>query len=636
MANDTGQYRIHPALLDSCFHLLGAALPADRGENAYLPIGLERFTLFALPPERLWSHTVLRPVSGSGREAFSGDIWLYDDNDRIVAEIVGLQLEHITVDAVTSAPRSEYESWFYEVKWREQEAFAANVKDSEFSLAADFIPAPVLPETDAAVSPGFWIVMGDTKGIAEEVAILISERAEGCEFVSQGTEYKFADEGRTALDPLRAEDFTRLFSDALAGHKGPLRGVLNLWPVDEEIAAETTPSEWEAAQARLGGGVLHATQAFLSLPSASISPGARLWFATRGAQSVLLEGNTAAGSCQPAQALVWGLARVISLEHPGRFGAIIDLDFHSSPRESAAAIWHEIEHFAEEDAVAYRDSRRLLPRVVRAAEPQSDPLILRGDGSYLITGGLGGLGLQIADWMAARGAGHIVLLSRRDFPERSLWEQLTFENTYYETVRRILVAEKLGTRITVAQGDVADETGMRSLFQRFGKEDPPLRGVVHAAVDVTTRSISDLNLESFQKLCHAKALGAWVLNQLTLHMELDFFVLFSSTTALWGVAGLGHYAAANQALDLLAQWRHRARASRAIRQLGNLARDAPGQRSGQGSIRAGGSSPDAQRAGVGGTGAPRLGGSNFGCRGSGRLERATCCLRSAQSAASVC
>jgi acyl transferase domain-containing protein len=555
-ANDTGQYRIHPALLDSCLHLLGAALPADRGENAYLPIGLERFSLFALPTERLWSHAVLRPVSGSGREAFSGDIWLYDDNDRIVAEIAGLQLEHITVDAVTSAPRSEYENWFYEVKWREQEAFAANVKDSESSLAADFVPAPVLPETDAAVSPGFWIVMGDTKGIAEEVAILISERAEGCEFVSQGTEYKFADEGRTALDPLRAEDFTRLFSDALAGHKGPLRGVLNLWPVDEEIAAETTPSEWEAAQARLGGGVLHATQAFLSLPSASISPGARLWFATRGAQSVLLEGDTAAGSCQPAQALVWGLARVISLEHPGRFGAIIDLDFHSSPRESAAAVWHEIEHFAEEDAVAYRGSRRLLPRVVRAAEPRSDPLILRRDGSYLITGGLGGLGLQIADWMAARGAGHIVLLSRRDFPERSLWGQLTFENTYYETVRRILVAEKLGTRITVAQGDVADETGMRSLFQRFGKEDPPLRGVVHAAVDVTTRSINDLNLESFQKLCHAKALGAWVLNQLTLHMELDFFVLFSSTTALWGVAGLGHYAAANQALDLLAQWRH--------------------------------------------------------------------------------
>jgi acyl carrier protein len=115
--------------------------------------------------------------------------------------------------------------------------------------------------------------------------------------------------------------------------------------------------------------------------------------------------------------------------------------------------------------------------------------------------------------------------------------------------------EKRGARITVTQGDVADENGMQTLFQRFDKEDPPLRGIVHAAVDMTSRSICNLDLGAFQRMCHAKALGGWILHQLTCDMELDFFVLFSSTTALWGVAGLGHYAAANQALDLLATWR---------------------------------------------------------------------------------
>ena len=100
-------------------------------------------------------------------------------------------------------------------------------------------------------------------------------------------------------------------------------------------------------------------------------------------------------------------------------------------------------------------------------------------------------------WMrkSRRKQRHIVLLSRRDFPERSLWGHLTFENTYYEAVQSIPGAEKLGARITVAQGDVADESRMRSLFKRFGKEDPPLRGIVHAAVDMTSSSISDLNLE---------------------------------------------------------------------------------------------------------------------------------------------
>ena len=138
--------------------------------------------------------------------------------------------------------------------------------------------------------------MGDTKGIAEEVAMLISERGEECVLVSQGTDYQFADGLRATLDPLRAEDFTRLFSETRGGRNGPLRGVLNLWSVDEEITAETTPSQWEAAQARLGGGVLHATQAFLSLQSEGISSGARLWFATRAAQAVLLEGNSAPSS----------------------------------------------------------------------------------------------------------------------------------------------------------------------------------------------------------------------------------------------------------------------------------------------------------------------------------------------------
>jgi acyl transferase domain-containing protein/acyl carrier protein/ubiquinone/menaquinone biosynthesis C-methylase UbiE len=929
LANETDPYRIHPALLDSCFHLLGAALPAEDVQSAYLLIGLERFTLFTLPPEKFWNHTVLRP--GSGSETFSGDIWLYDDNGRIVAEIVGLQLKRATSAAMNRVPGSKSERAFYELAWREHEASASNATDDGSHPTADFITSPVLlaerartelralaaserldiygdlipkleflsaafinralvrmgwspqsgecfttqglaerlfiipahrrlferligilaeegvlksadegwivlkpldaqssdlqseaavlnqqfpacsaevtltarcaerldevlrgtcdplqllfpngnfdtadalyrsspfaralntavrqvvvgavedapkdrmvrileigagtggttsflfphlraestrytftdvsplfltrardefrdypfasfelldiekspgaqgfgersfdlviaanalhatrdlretlrnavnllapggllillegtarrrwvdltfgltegwwrfndatlrqdcpllsaeqwqalfeetgleavqstaslggdadfvqqailigrkplttDQADAAtVSPGFWVILGDTKGIAEELALLISGRGEECVLVSQGTEYKFAGGGRAALDPLRPEGFTRLFSDALAGCAGPLRGVLNLWPVDEEIAAETTPAQWEAAQARLGGGALHLTQAFVSLQSAGISRGARLWFATRGAQAVSLEGISATGSCQPAQALVWGLARVISLEHPGHFGAVIDLDLGASSQESAAAIWHEIKDVAGEDAVVYRNGRRLLPRVVQAAEPQSDPLILRGDGSYLITGGLGGLGLRIAGWMAARGAGHIVLLSRREFPQRSLWPQLSLENTHYETVQSILGAEKLGTRITVAQGDVADEKAMQSLLKYLGKEGPPLRGIVQAAVDMTSRSISDLDLELFQRMCRAKALGGWILHQLTLDMELDFFVLFSSTTALWGAAGLGHYAAANQAVDLLAHWRRK-------------------------------------------------------------------------------
>jgi microcystin synthetase protein McyG len=414
------------------------------------------------------------------------------------------------------------------------------------------------------LSSGFWVVLSDTKGIAEEVASLISARGELCVLVSPGTKYQFTKEGLTTIDPLRPEDFRRLYSDAIASDSGPMRGLINLWPLDETIAAETKPSEWKAGQARLAAGVLHALQAFPSLQSAEISRGTRLWLVTRGAQQPFSpEDSSVSGSCQPLQALVWGLARQVSLEYPSQFGAVIDLDVEVSPAQSAVLIWREIQTVAEEDAIVHRGGRRMVPRVVRVEKPESEPLILSQSASYLITGGLGGLGLEMTDWMAARGAGHIVLLSRREFPERSLWRKLSRESVFYETVQRLLRAEKLGAGITVAQGDVADEDQMRSLFQRFGKEDPPIKGIIHAAVDVAGRSLRDLDLESFQRVCHAKAMGGWVLERLTADIDLQFFVFFSSIAGLWGAAGLGHYAAANLALDMLAQWR-RGRGLRAL------------------------------------------------------------------------
>ncbi|MBV8273853.1 MAG: SDR family NAD(P)-dependent oxidoreductase [Verrucomicrobia bacterium] len=930
LVDETGSYRIHPALLDSCFHLLGAALPAGLDQNAYLLIGLERITFFGPAAEQLWNHTVLHPVSSSKPEALSGDMWLYDQKNRLVAEIISLQLRRVTGEAMTAALGSRSESWFYDLKWREQAIISANREKMDADLAVGLMPAPELladsarselralaasenlsiyeafvPKLEALstcfvnqamnrlgwspqlgetfttreladrlavvstqrrlfnrllgilaedgmlksegdrwrvlkplqaqapdlpqraealkqqfpacsaevtltarcgdrlsealcgtcdplqllfpggdfdlanalyrtapfaralngalrhlivralqdspkdrmanileigagtggttsflfphlpaqrihyaftdVSPvfltkardefrdypfagfefldiekppgsqgfsgrkfdviiaanvfhatrdlaqtlrnaaglladdgllvlleatarrrwvdltfgltegwwrfedsalrrdcallpaaawrtlfeetgleasevtaapsdgddilgqailigrkrtgagrpireaeaphGFWIVFSDTKGIAEQVTALISKHGEECLSVSKAAAFEFAGTQHAALDPLWPEGFTRLFSSALVRRAGPLRGVLNLWPVDEDIGERTTPSEWEAAQARLGGAVLHTSQAFLGLQSENISPDARLWFATCGAQSVSVEGGSGVRSSQPVQALAWGLARTISLEHPGRFGAVIDLDPGASPGESAAAVWHEIVQADGEDAVAYRNRTRLLPRIVPAKELQRQELTLSRTSSYLITGGLGGLGLRLARWMAARGAGHVILLSRRNFPDRSHWPALTSESPHFEAAQCILNAEKLGTKFTIAQGDVANEVAMRTLLQQLAKGNAPLRGIVHAAVEMTSQSIFSLDLPSFQEMCRAKALGAWVLHQITSDTELDFLVFFSSTTALWGVAGLAHYAAANQALDILAHWR---------------------------------------------------------------------------------
>ena len=162
----------------------------------------------------------------------------------------------------------------------------------------------------------------------------------------------------------------------------------------------------------------------------------------------------------------------------------------------------------------------------------------------MITGGLGGLGLKVARWLAERGARHLTLIGRR----------AASHSEQFDTLREI---EALGAEVLVVVGDVADMASMTDLFARFGRDLPALRGIVHAAAGLGDSPLTELSADHLTDVLRPKVRGAAVLDQLTRDLELDYFVLFSSTTALWGSARLGHYAAANTFLDALAQYRAR-------------------------------------------------------------------------------
>jgi NADPH:quinone reductase-like Zn-dependent oxidoreductase len=165
------------------------------------------------------------------------------------------------------------------------------------------------------------------------------------------------------------------------------------------------------------------------------------------------------------------------------------------------------------------------------------PVEVRPDQAYLITGGLGGVGIHIARWLAERGAGHIVLVGRT--PPSAPAAQAVRE------------MEAGGAKITVARVDVTRRADLEALLATL----PPLRGVVHAAGVVDDDVIQELDRGRLVKVLAPKTEGAWNLHVLTRHMALDFFVLCSSTASLLGAAGQVNYAAANAFLDALAQSR---------------------------------------------------------------------------------
>ncbi len=163
------------------------------------------------------------------------------------------------------------------------------------------------------------------------------------------------------------------------------------------------------------------------------------------------------------------------------------------------------------------------------------------EGAYLITGGLGGVGLRIAQWIVGQGARHLVLMSRRPPTDAA------------QTIIRSI--EQTGARVLVAQGSVACERDLRGVLEVIEQSLSPLRGIVHAAGVLDDGILQQQKWNRFERVMAPKVAGGWLLHQLTENLNLDFFVLFSSMASLLGARGQANYAAGNAFLDALAHFR---------------------------------------------------------------------------------
>ncbi|SDS63240.1 Acyl transferase domain-containing protein [Streptomyces sp. TLI_053] len=261
---------------------------------------------------------------------------------------------------------------------------------------------------------------------------------------------------------------------------------------------------------------------------------APLWCASRGA--VAADGTE---EVRPEQAQVWGLGRVAALEHPLRWGGLVDLpDLLDGPAlDGLCAV---LAGRDGEDQVAVRAPGPLGRRLVPAPEPATPaPVAWTPRGTVLVTGGTGGLGAQVARWLAERGAEHLVLLGRRG-PDAPGADAL------------VDALAALGARSTLLACDVADRTALERVLGRLRDEGDTVRAVVHAAGLTSDTALMDCTPEELARRTAAKTRGAAHLDALFADRPLDAFVLFSSISGTWGSGGQGAYAAANAYLDGLA------------------------------------------------------------------------------------
>ncbi|MEU4933006.1 SDR family NAD(P)-dependent oxidoreductase, partial [Streptomyces yokosukanensis] len=304
-------------------------------------------------------------------------------------------------------------------------------------------------------------------------------------------------------------------------------GVLSLLAVDERGEDAGTPLGLPS----LGGTVVLA-QAF-----ADSALDGSLWCLTEDVQVTTVDERPG----DPAREALWGLGRVIALEHPDLWGGLIDVPAGSTA-EITRTLAGVLTGDSGEDQLALRAEGVFARRWKRAApRPRTTPRTWEPTGTALVTGGTGGIGRHVARWLAHRGAPHILLTSRSG-PDAPGADELAAE------------LRALGSSVTLTACDVTDREALRSLLAGL-PADQPLTSVFHTAATLDDGTLDTLTGERIERAGRAKALGARHLHELTADTPLTAFVLFSSFASAFGAPGLGCYAPGNAYLDGLARQR---------------------------------------------------------------------------------
>jgi len=437
----------------------------------------------------------------------------------------------------TRLPSKDMGDWLYHVRWIEQ---------------------PRQPATTA--TPTHWILLADTKGVADALAQRIRARGGRAVLVRHGASYIATGSDEVILDPASDIQFDQLWNEFGTG----CGRVVHLWSLDAPALEEATLAALHRAHVLGCGAALHLIQSITasgeqSGRNAASHPRRLLWCITRGAQVVA----ASTAGVQAAQAPLWGFGRSAALENAALWGGMIDLDPLADANDIEALLF-ELDAPDAENQMALRGGARYVARFARIKDALPTNGIghikCREDATYVVTGGLGGLGLQVAKWLGDRGAKHIVLFGRTPLPSRDQWE--TLSDDARERVDAVQALEARGVAVRCEPVDVSDETALQSFIDAHARNGmPAIRGIVHAAGVIDDHTVNELSMDSLTAVMRPKVDGTMLLHR---HFgghgngsgdPLDFFVMFSSVASVMGSPGQANYAAGNAFMDALAHHR---------------------------------------------------------------------------------
>jgi acyl transferase domain-containing protein len=405
---------------------------------------------------------------------------------------------------------------------------------------------PVWQRTATPAAPPFEgsrvLVLGARDPFTDVVISELKARGADTRVVGMGAKLSLDWPDRLALRPGSADDFVHL-ADALTQNGFLPTHVLHLYALDLKPGASL-----DAAERAL---------AFDSLFHLAQVAGNEDWKDLRWLVVTRRRVEVAGEPIRtPLAALAMGPARVLPREFPSWRWTVVDLDDQEGRADAAGRVLAEFGDDSGEAVIALRGSARFVETFLPAASPARTAPAVQPGGTYLITGGTGGLGLVAARAIAGSAPVTLVLLARRALPEREYWAEL-IESSSSEAgiLLQIRKLEELGSNVVLETGDVTSLEDMRRLASRIRARSGPVRGIIHTAGVIEDSPLLTKDPASALRVLAPKVAGPLVIDEAFAGEALDFVVLYSSTSSFLGLPGQIDYTAANAFLDCFAHYR---------------------------------------------------------------------------------
>ena len=490
-------FRLHPVMLDAALQGVAAAMPAaslaESAEATYLPVAIGELRTFGpIGRSATCSARVVDAENGTDK---IGSFVLSDDHGRPVAAASDVYLRRVGSHTVPLP----LEQKLFDTSW---------------------VPSPLPTDAAAGIASGSWLVLSSFADDAP-ADVLADDFAHTVKTMDH----------RRVLTADMSDDA------AIAAGIAALTAEPSSPPVGVVVVVDKQGFDASAASAaRARDLVWTISSTVRCLVNGWHATPPRLWIVARDGLCV---DPREAGD--PAVGGLTGLVRVLAYEHPDLHTTLVDLD---DAGDTLSELVGELSASTADDIVAWRDGVRYAAQLTRTTlGVAADTPPVSGDGAYVLTGGLGGLGLVMAQWLAHRGAGRIVLNGR---------------SAPHDAQRAALVDLESRCEVVYVQGDITEPGVAVGLVAAAEETGMTLRGVMHSAAVIDDELVSALSPAALDRVWGPKVGGALALNDACAHRELDWWIVFSSVASLLGSPGQGAYAAANAWTDALVAWRRAA------------------------------------------------------------------------------